>query len=160
MNTDRKQSCCNTCNGPIQKRKITVFWGGTPCSLVNMWRNLSSPPSWQRGKTRKKMRLQICWTEGYEQSNWRQRPWREWGHTAYGATWHTWEAGALAELAPFYQATTVTSMKIQAVFVFIGMAISNLTSTIRMNNQYLLSFTWILTQIPSLEVVFCTETQI
>jgi hypothetical protein len=94
MNTYRKQSCCNTDNGPKQKRRITVFWGVTPCSLVNMWRNLSSPSSWQRGKTRKEMRLQICWTEGYEQSNWRQWPWRVWGHTAYGATWHTWSAGA------------------------------------------------------------------
>jgi hypothetical protein len=37
MITDRKQSCCNTGNGPIHKRKITVFWGMTPCSLVNMY---------------------------------------------------------------------------------------------------------------------------
>ena len=31
------------------------------------------------------MSIQICWSEGYQQSNCRQWLWREWGHTAYGA---------------------------------------------------------------------------
>jgi len=67
-----------------------------------MWRNLSSPSSWWRGKTRKKMRVQICWTEGYQQSNWRQWPWRECGHTAYGATWHTQAADAPSRVGTFF----------------------------------------------------------
>ena len=124
-----------------------------------MWRNLLLPSSWWRGKTSKEMREQICWTEGYQQPNWRQWPWKEWGQNRL---WYY--LADRGERCPhkfdnfFIRLQTVTSTQIAAVFVFNDTALSNLIWTIWMNEWYLLLFNWIVAQIPSLEVVYCKET--